>query len=146
MGAIIGSLLLLVTLAALLQECLARYERGRTFDEWRVWLATVMVVATYQLPTAATYLLRSSGESHPGLKFLADTRGSMTGLFLWYPTIFGVQWIVYRLILKDTTGGTLSPRGNIWLAAVPTLFGLSLWLVIIAAVGGLFFVVGLSSR
>ncbi len=142
MVGLICSVVLVLILTALLQAALGKYEPGRSFQALRIWVAATIFVTVFQGPLFAGIFIQGREADHTILQALAEMRGSMMGLVCLLPALFGVQWIVYRAIVKDTGGRKLSRRGNLLLAAaVPTLMSLALSLVFVLLLAGLFYAI-----
>ena len=145
MGPILQTIVQVVILASLVKYGLRRFEKGRSFPGGRIWIAACAVVAFYALPALADYLYHWRVVVYPRLPaFLFTFWGSVAWGLSAFPVLFGIQWLVYPAYLKDEDGLPLSRRGNLWIAAIPTVglmilkFGAGLLMAVV------FFLIGLA--
>lgn len=142
MAALLLAAVQVALLAVLLQWALRKFEPGRTFAARRVWIAAGVVTALYAVPAIADYLYHWKAAVYPKLTFLRTTWGSLAWQLAAFSILFGVQWLVYRVYLRDTSGGPLTRRGNLWIAAVPTLVGLVVVAGGVLVLGVVFYLIG----
>jgi hypothetical protein len=121
-------IILVAIIAWTLSAGLKRYERGRRFSGWRVWLASILGLSVCYFAVHADLI---------GVPFLwmapilDDRLGFLTLSLCFLVIFFGIQLVVNHALLLDSNGARLHVSVNTRLCASSVLSLLSIPLVLV---------------
>jgi hypothetical protein len=122
-------IILVAIVAWSLSAGLKRYERGRKFSSWRVWLVSILSLSLCYFAAHADLIGVPLSSLTP---ILDDRLGFMTLSLCCLVIFFGVQLVVNQALLRDSNGARVHVSVNTRLCARSILSLLSIPFALVA--------------